>query len=114
MWEKAVTEPCGPAPNAAGPLSRGQHGKKSMVRVGGVSDNNPSSGHAAFGSNILNGGERTLWSQNDDFKIWHPKKKIGTENKTSTEKGNIVIETFVLKTVVLALKQVLALKKETN
>ena len=41
-------------------------------------------------------------------------KKIGIENKTSTEKGNIVIETFVLKTVVLALKQVLALKKETN
>ena len=40
--------------------------------------------------------------------------KFGIENKTSTEKGNTVIETFVLKTVVLALKQVLALKKETN
>ena len=32
--------------------------------------------------------------------------------KASTEKGNTVIETFVLKTFILALKQVLALKKK--
>ena len=31
-----------------------------MVRVGGVSDNIPSSGHAALGINVLNGGERSL------------------------------------------------------
>ena len=59
MGEKAVTEPCGPALNGAEPLSRGLHGKQSMVRVGGVSDNIPSSGHAALGSNVLNGGERS-------------------------------------------------------
>ena len=56
IGEKSVTEPCGPAPNAAEFLSRGQHGKQSMVRVGGVSDNIPSLGYAALGSNVLNGG----------------------------------------------------------
>ena len=35
MQEKAVPEPCGLAPNAAEPLSRGLHGKQSMVWVGG-------------------------------------------------------------------------------
>ena len=34
-------------------------GKKVHVRVGGVSDNIPSSGHAALKSNVLNGGERS-------------------------------------------------------
>ena len=57
MGEKAVIELCGPAPNAAEPLSRGQHRKQFMVRV--VSDNIPSSGHAALGSNVLNRGERS-------------------------------------------------------
>ena len=54
MGEKADTEPCGPAPNAAEPLSSGQHGKQSMVRVEGVSGNIPSLGHAAL---VLNGEE---------------------------------------------------------
>ena len=35
MQEKAVTEPCGLAPNAVEPLSRGQHRKQSMVVGGG-------------------------------------------------------------------------------
>ena len=59
MGEKAVTEPCGPALNAAEPLSRGQHGKQSIVRVEGVSDNIPSLRHAALRNNVLNGGERS-------------------------------------------------------
>ena len=53
------------------------------------------------------GAIAALPSQNGDFKLWHQKKKIGIENKTSIEKGTIVIETLVLKRVVLALKQVL-------
>ena len=57
--DMAVTEPCGPALNAAEPLFRGHHRKQSIVRVGGVSDNIPSSGHAALGGNVLNGGGRS-------------------------------------------------------
>ena len=41
------------------PFSRGQHGKQSMVRVGGASDNIPRPGHAALGSSVLNGEERS-------------------------------------------------------
>lgn len=56
--EETVSESGCPAADAAEPPARGQHGKQSMVGVGGVRGDALGSGPAAFMPNVLDGGER--------------------------------------------------------
>lgn len=56
--EETVSEPGRPAGDAAEPPARGQHGKQSMVGVGGVRGDALGSGQTAFMANVPDGGEQ--------------------------------------------------------